>query len=494
MRQLQASGKVGENTWNSRLANMLKSRGFDSAEFELLFPTFKGIRKPDVPFQSKHGLCLLSGKLGSSKEIEAISSAQDYKEDFRNVAQTAEVFGLTYPSTGENEFHLHVLPNELHKSLSWILTNLDQVADKINEVVNEKYSGMEPTEMAAIRVLRTGVVELSVSLGTVPAEEFESLFGGRNFFESSLGFAETKTEKARILRTAAAYLFVNQVLFYQILSRETPNNAYPTISDVDSSHPERLRQTYFKKVTDVDYHAVFDFDVSSKFRSSESRDACRKIVKAVQIIFTSKMEHDVIGKVFHQLIPRETRKVVAAYYTNSAAGDLLARLSIKSADDVVLDPACGSGTLLVSAYKSKGRMSGKPVTEHQHKRFVEQELTGIDIMPFSAHLAAINLALQAPLYETNNVRIAIDDSTQYEPRDTIDSVRQTFKDAFTIRRITDYVDDGRKGTQYHKETSQRGVIKLGTGTNKIQLQFVDEVIMNPHSQAVTIYPPNTKTR
>ena len=413
----------------------MKSHGFDSAEFELLYSTFKGIRKPDVPFQTSRGLCLLSGKLGSSKEIEAISSAQDYKEDFRNVAQVAEVFGLTYPTTGESDFHLHVLPNELHKSLSWALASLDQVSDKIIEVVNQQYRDMEPTEMAAIRVLRTGVVELSVSLGTIPPEEFESLFGGRNFFESSLGFAETKTEKARILRTAAAYLFVNQVLFYQILSKETPNNAYPVISDEDASHPERLRLAYFKRVTDVDYHAVFDFDVSSKLRDLDSRDASRKIVKAIQIIFAGKMEHDVIGKVFHQLIPRETRKVVAAYYTNSAAGDLLARLSVKSSDDIVLDPACGSGTLLVSAYKSKGRLGGRPVTERQHKRFVEHDLMGIDIMPFSAHLAAINLALQAPLYETNNVQIAIDDSTQYEPGDTIDSVRQTFKDAFTTRRI-----------------------------------------------------------
>ena len=479
MRQSQASGKVGENTWNSRLANLLKSRGFGSAEFELLYQTLRGIRKPDVPFQSDRGLCLVSGKLGSSKEIEAISSAQDYKEDFRNITQTSEIFGLTYPTTGETEFHLHVLPNELHRSLSWNLTSLDEVADKMIETVSQKYSGMEPTETTAIRVLRTGVVELSVSLGTIPAEEFENLFGGRNFFESSLGFAETKTEKARILRTAAAYLFVNQVLFYQVLSKETASDTYPIISDEDASHPERFRQTYFKKVTDIDYHAVFDFDVSSKLRNPESRDASRKIVKAIQILFVGKMEHDVIGKVFHQLIPRETRKVVAAYYTNSAAGDLLARLSINSPDDLVLDPACGSGTLLVSSYKSKARITGKPITERQHKRFVEHDITGIDIMPFSAHLAAINLALQAPLYETNNVQIAIDDSTQYRPGDAIDSVRQTFKEAFTTRRITDYVEEGGKSTQYHRETSQRGVIKLGTGTNRIQLQPVDVVIMNP---------------
>jgi hypothetical protein len=63
----QISGHLGENTWNARLSTTLKERGFQTADFELIFPTLRGIRKPDVPFQSERGLCFVSAKLGSNK-------------------------------------------------------------------------------------------------------------------------------------------------------------------------------------------------------------------------------------------------------------------------------------------------------------------------------------------------------------------------------------------------------------------------------------------
>ena len=44
-------GKIGENTWNSRLTAEMKSRNMKTADFELLFPTFRGFKKPDVAFQ-----------------------------------------------------------------------------------------------------------------------------------------------------------------------------------------------------------------------------------------------------------------------------------------------------------------------------------------------------------------------------------------------------------------------------------------------------------
>jgi len=44
-------GKIGENTWNSRLTAEMKSRNMKTADFELLFPTFHGVKKPDVAFQ-----------------------------------------------------------------------------------------------------------------------------------------------------------------------------------------------------------------------------------------------------------------------------------------------------------------------------------------------------------------------------------------------------------------------------------------------------------
>lgn len=173
----------------------------------------------------------------------------------------------------------------------------------------------------------------------------------------------------------------------------------------------------------------------------------------------------------------EIRKVVAAYFTNNAAGDLLARLSVNSTDDKVMDPACGSGTLFVSAYKRKLELSKGQLTSDVHHRFVERDLTGIDIMPFSAHLAAVNLALLGLPYNTDNIRIAIADSTKHRPKDAINPAREVLKEAFKSRRITDYFT----GIQeIPNSKTQAGAITIQeTKASPITLENVDVVIMNP---------------
>ena len=77
------------------------------------------------------------------------------------------------------------------------------------------------------------------------------------------------------------------------------------------------------------------------------------IIRTITQLKLERISHDVIGKVFHGLIPEKIRKRVAAYYTTNPAATLLAKLCVKNSSDVVLDPSCGSGTLLVAPYKIK---------------------------------------------------------------------------------------------------------------------------------------------
>jgi hypothetical protein len=57
---------------------------------------------------------------------------------------------------------------------------------------------------------------------------------------------------------------------------------------------------------------------------------------------------DLLGTIFHDLIPFETRKSVAAFYTNVLAAELLAWLAIDRPDAKVADFAVGSGGLSCS--------------------------------------------------------------------------------------------------------------------------------------------------
>src|SRR5437773_7207186 len=101
--------KVGENVWNSRLAGALRLKGFPSAEFELLFPTLRGIRKPDVSFQAGRGVIVVSGKLGEKQEVDAIVTAQEYQQTISKIGNVQEALSVTYPGRPSEKFLLRAL-------------------------------------------------------------------------------------------------------------------------------------------------------------------------------------------------------------------------------------------------------------------------------------------------------------------------------------------------------------------------------------------------
>jgi len=190
------------------------------------------------------------------------------------------------------------------------------------------------------------------------------------------------------MRRAATYLLINQILFYHVLSSRDPLT-FPRMEEDLLKKPGDLA-IYFKRVLDVDYTPTFGFDVASRL-PIKAGEAVRNIVKAIKALGPEKIRYDLLGKVFHDLIPFETRKAVAAFYTNNEAAEMLASLSIEDPDAKVMDLACGSGTLLVAAYHRKRELlerSGRYFGLEEHKRFLEEDLTGIDIMPFAAHLGS----------------------------------------------------------------------------------------------------------
>ncbi|EQD61586.1 N-6 DNA Methylase, partial [mine drainage metagenome] len=160
-----------------------------------------------------------------------------------------------------------------------------------------------------------------------------------------------------------------------------------------------------------DYEPIYGHNVSPFFKGPEASVACVGVVKALLDMAPRLELPDLAGQVFQTLIPLNLRKPLGANYTNPRAAALLAALSIARPDLQVLDPACGSGTLLVAAYNRKKALSTGASAHELHKRFLEVELTGIDAMAFAGHLAAVNLALQQPLLETDYLRIGSIDST-----------------------------------------------------------------------------------
>jgi type I restriction enzyme M protein len=104
--------------------------------------------------------------------------------------------------------------------------------------------------------------------------------------------------------------------------------------------------------------------------------------------------------VFERLIPPEERHGLGQYFTSELLCDLTTAFCVRSVNDNVCDPTCGTGTFLLSAY-SRLRWLGT----RDHSTLLSR-LWGIDIAPFPAELAVINLFRQDLAATSNFPRIA----------------------------------------------------------------------------------------
>ncbi|RBI63826.1 SAM-dependent DNA methyltransferase [halophilic archaeon] len=99
-------------------------------------------------------------------------------------------------------------------------------------------------------------------------------------------------------------------------------------------------------------------------------------------------DRDALGRVYEALAPAERRRERGEFHTPSAVCDLVTRLTVTDADDVVLDPAAGSGRFLASAHRrlrALGTDDGRLL----------DRLFGVEVRAAPARLAETALALRA---------------------------------------------------------------------------------------------------
>lgn len=489
LKPLVPGGKVGENEWNRLLAGRLNALGFPLAQFEPIVNIRRGgralTRKPDVGVRNG-GLHVVSGKLGARKELEAYRSANEYKTVFASLRDLGEVFAVTYPAGKAESFHLHVLPRSGREtSVSFTLESIEQVAVRIADTIHGRISELErfadPLATVAPRFLRNAALELADAIKSVKDEDLEQVFGGKAFFRSVLQGSLPREQRRETLRLGAAFLFANQVFFYVLLSRAAQGagkpQVYPSIIPGHAKNPADLWTFYFSKVRKRDYEPIYGHNVSLFFKGAEASDACVGVVRAL-LDMAPKLElPDLAGQVFQTLIPFDLRKPLGANYTNPRAAALLAALSIEEPDTYVFDPACGSGTLLVAAYNRKKSLSGAVSAEKLHKRFLERELTGIDAMAFAGHLAAVNLALQQPLMETDYLRIGSIDSTTLRDPGSDRSIVPASGDALPSEFVQSRLDAEFSSMPRTKRARTVSVSRAAPKEFKVDRQNL--VMMNP---------------
>ena len=109
------------------------------------------------------------------------------------------------------------------------------------------------------------------------------------------------------------------------------------------------------------------------------------------------LRHDILGRIFHRVL--DTAKQDGSFYTSTPAATFLATLAIRDGRDAdrvkVLDPSCGTGTLLMAASERIMEVTRDISADH----LIDDIIHGVDINTTACHMAATSLGLLSP--ETN---------------------------------------------------------------------------------------------
>lgn len=310
--------------------------------------------------------------------------------------------------------------------------NVDDLSDFLIEFIeNSKNISIKTSPEEFIKELEHAIENLTKWTSKIPGIEWAKIlkfsdFPEKTAIEKKLGTAE-KAERNRFSQKSAAYIGIAQILFYvtfrqfrldkginkdpELAPLSTTNGIPARVQDILGEIPNHNLnfKTFFGQNLNI-------FDKLDELAATVINNIARTLegLSAEYVI-----RNDLIGQIFQRLMPEPIRKKYAAYYTKRKSAEFLAGLSITSKDEVVFDPSCGSGTLLLYAYH---RLQDLGVTQHEQ---ILQQIYGSDVSDVASMMSTLNLAIRDPSNWINSVNIY--------PHDILDLVGSGIERFFPIK-------------------------------------------------------------
>jgi type I restriction-modification system DNA methylase subunit len=295
-------------------------------------------------------------------------------------------------------------------------------------------------------------------------------------------------QKTEDLLRIAIFVLLDALVFHEVLA--SVKRGVTSLKQV-KSHYQKFLLTEWQKVLN-NYEAIFWLpnEILNNFPTSLRTESLLKQLadKALDIVASGiLLKHDFMGRIYHKLLLRTTGKYYATFYTSIPAAWLLANLVFQSPHPAwnfadieniknfrVIDPACGSGTLLSAAYMA---MKHRYIIESQasdlhkfHKVCMEDILYGWDILDYAAHLTLMTLAL-------HNYRSGLPSGNIYTLKAGVERVKG--QDVVHLGSL-DYLSKqlAFKGWGFTAPVISKGV-KGDKREQQIPIPKADVVIMNP---------------
>jgi len=226
------------------------------------------------------------------------------------------------------------------------------------------------------------------------------------------------------------YRIIGQVLFYFALKRHNGNLPNLELNDFEIEKAKDVLQAAFKEVRKIDYQAIYEKDLIDEIDwNTDAAITLQNLLKNLAFYDFSHMPLDVIGEVFEKLIPPNEQHVLGQYFTPVDLVDLINGFVLRTANDEVFDPTCGTGTFLVRGYNRFQEL----YRAKSHEDII-QRIWGNDISPFPAELSAINLFVRRLDDANNYPRIVAKDFFEINPGDKVEfpHPRLGIKDAYKM--------------------------------------------------------------
>ncbi len=213
----------------------------------------------------------------------------------------------------------------------------------------------------------------------------------------------TTQEEVENFTYLSLLLLVSKLVFYKALvdfkEWNLPKMVIPETISKRSDMESLLWDEYFNQAIEStgDFKLLIgsrpEFIQKLPFVSDAVVDLVNAVIDAESHYDFSKISYDIVGRIFEELIRDDERHKRGQYFTPSRVVDLINAFCIRTGEESVLDPSCGSGTFLVRAYERKKKLSGQ-----RHPALVEK-IHGVDISPYAAHLSMLNIAMRDLRYK-----------------------------------------------------------------------------------------------
>jgi hypothetical protein len=123
----------------------------------------------------------------------------------------------------------------------------------------------------------------------------------------------------------------------------------------------------------------------------EETRACRvgqvwqQLISTVSAVSWEAISQNLVGFLYEAIVDPEFRHQLGQYYTREDVVDILVTFAVREQGDLVVDPACGGGSFLRSAYMRKRALGDT------HEQALA-DLWGFEITAFAAELSTVTLA------------------------------------------------------------------------------------------------------